>query len=136
VPRYYKLSFLTFDGREDPLGWLNRNEQFFRLQRTGKGDKVGLAAFHLTSAAQQWYCMLECDTDILTWPHFKVLCQQRFGLAWAPTTWRIWRGFRSVPPSTPTSKLSRTASCTPATSRRCSSRACSPGAFQTAMHRC
>ena len=30
VPRFYKLSFPTFDGREDPVGWLNRCEHFFR----------------------------------------------------------------------------------------------------------
>lgn len=29
VPRYHKLSFPTFDGTEDPLGWLNRCEHFF-----------------------------------------------------------------------------------------------------------
>ena len=29
VPRYHKLDFPTYDGKEDPLGWLNRCEQFF-----------------------------------------------------------------------------------------------------------
>jgi hypothetical protein len=29
IPRYHKLDFPTFDGKEDPLGWLNRCEQFF-----------------------------------------------------------------------------------------------------------
>jgi hypothetical protein len=43
VPRYFKLSFPTFDGREDPLGWLNRCDHFFRAQHTGEAEKVGLA---------------------------------------------------------------------------------------------
>jgi hypothetical protein len=81
VPHYYKLSFPTFNGREDPLGWLNRCEQFFRAQRTGEGDKVGLASFHMTGAAQHWYFMLERDAGVVSWPHFKALCQQRFGPA-------------------------------------------------------
>jgi len=29
VPRYHKLSFPTYEGKEDPLGWLNRCERFF-----------------------------------------------------------------------------------------------------------
>lgn len=32
VSRFHKLSFPTFDGKDDPLGWLNRYEQFFRGQ--------------------------------------------------------------------------------------------------------
>jgi hypothetical protein len=47
VPRFYKLSFPMFDGREDPLGWLNRCEHFFRAQRTREADKVWLASFHM-----------------------------------------------------------------------------------------
>jgi hypothetical protein len=81
VPHYYKLSFPTFDGREDPLGWLNHREHFFRGQRTGEAEKVGLASFHMTGAAQHWYFMLERETGIVTWSHFKALCQQRFGPA-------------------------------------------------------
>jgi hypothetical protein len=34
VPRYYNLSFPMYDSKEDPLGWLNRCEHFFRAQRT------------------------------------------------------------------------------------------------------
>lgn len=52
VPRFYKLSFPPFDGREDPLGWLNRCEHFFRAQRTRDADKVWLASFHMTGHAQ------------------------------------------------------------------------------------
>ena len=82
VPRYHKLSFPVFDGKEDPIGWLNRCDHFFRAQRTREADKVWLASFHMTGVAQHWFYMLERDAgDIhaITWPMFKSLCQQRFG---------------------------------------------------------
>jgi hypothetical protein len=49
--RYHKLSFPTYDGKDDPLGWLNRCDQFFRSQRTPETEKVWLASFHLTGTA-------------------------------------------------------------------------------------
>lgn len=82
VPRYHKLSFPTFDGKDDPLGWLNRCEHFFRAQRTRDSDKVWLASFHMNGVAQHWFYMLEReagDIAAITWPIFRSLCQQRFG---------------------------------------------------------
>ena len=82
VPHYYKLSFPTYDGKEDPLGWLNRCEHFFRAQRTREHQKVGLASFHMIGVAQHWFYMLERDTgdiNAISWPLFRSLCQQRFG---------------------------------------------------------
>ena len=82
VPRYHKLSFPTFDGKEDPIGWLNRCDHFFRAQRTREADKVWLASFHMTGVAQHWFYMLERDAgniNSISWPMFKSLCQQRFG---------------------------------------------------------
>jgi len=84
VPRYYKLSFPTFDGKEDPLGWLNRCDHFFHAQHTLEQHKVSLASFHMTGVAQHWYYMLERDPSYaggISWPTFKTLCQQRFGPA-------------------------------------------------------
>ena len=52
VPRYQKLSFPTYDGKDDPLGWLNKCEQFFRGQQTRHADWVWLASYHLTGVAQ------------------------------------------------------------------------------------
>jgi hypothetical protein len=70
-----------YDGKEDPLGWLNRCEHFFRAQRTRDADKVWLASFHMTGPTQHWYFMLERDTGEVPWQSFKALCQQRFGPA-------------------------------------------------------
>lgn len=75
IQHYYKLYFPTFDGCEDPRGWLNRCEQFFRAQRTREGDKVVLVSFHMKGAAQHWYYMLErCALPTALWSHFKALC--------------------------------------------------------------
>ena len=38
--RYHKLPFPTYDGREEPLPWLNRCEKFFRGQKTPDNKKV------------------------------------------------------------------------------------------------
>jgi hypothetical protein len=70
-----------FEGRDDPLRWLNRCEQFFKAQRTREADKVWLASFHMTGPTQQWYFMLERDHGDISWPLFKSLCLQRFGPA-------------------------------------------------------
>jgi hypothetical protein len=66
-----------FDGKDDPLGWLNQCDQFFRAQRTHEADKVWLASFHMSGPTQQWYFMLERDHGDIAWPLFKSLCQQR-----------------------------------------------------------
>jgi hypothetical protein len=79
VPRYHKLSFLTFDGKDDPLGWLNKCEQFFRGQQTRPVDQVWLASYHLIGTAQQWYLVLESELGRPPWAEFRSLCQQRFG---------------------------------------------------------
>lgn len=55
VPRFYKLEFPKYDGKEDPLNWFNHCEQFFRGQKTLDGDRVWLATYHLTGDAQEWY---------------------------------------------------------------------------------
>jgi len=79
VPRFHKLSFPMFDGKEDPLGWLNRCESFFRGQLTRVADKTWLASFHMTGPAQQWYVILQRDIGMPSWELFKQYCIQRFG---------------------------------------------------------
>ena len=67
VPRYHKLSFPTYDGKADPLGWLLKCEQFFHGQQTRRADWVWLASYHLTSTAQMWYTILERDVGRPKW---------------------------------------------------------------------
>jgi hypothetical protein len=78
-PKFYKLEFLTFDGSEDPLNWLNHCEQFFRGQHTLASDRTWLASYHLRGAAQTWYYALEQDEGMPAWERFRELCQLRFG---------------------------------------------------------
>ena len=61
VPKYHKISFETYYGKEDPLGWLNKCEQFSRGQLTCEVDKVWMASYHRKGVAQQWYLILETD---------------------------------------------------------------------------
>jgi hypothetical protein len=48
APKFYKLSFPTFDCERDPLLWFNRCEQFFCGQSTPEKNKVWLASYHIT----------------------------------------------------------------------------------------
>jgi hypothetical protein len=58
VPRFHRLEFATFDGKEDLLQWLNRCEQFFEGQRTMEEEKVWLASYHMTKIDWTWYTQL------------------------------------------------------------------------------
>jgi hypothetical protein len=55
----HKLLFLTYDGSEDPLPWLNHCDQFFRIQETLDAGKVFLAALYMSGEASQWFSLLE-----------------------------------------------------------------------------
>jgi hypothetical protein len=79
VPRFHRLEFALFDGKEDPLQWLNRCEQFFEGQRTLEDEKVWLASYHMTGIARTWYTQLQRDEPSMSWELFKQHCQLRFG---------------------------------------------------------
>lgn len=79
APRFHKLLFPTYDGKEDPLSWLNRCEQFFQGQRTMEEEKVWLASYHMTGVAQQWYYRLERNQGVPSWPRFVDHVNLRFG---------------------------------------------------------
>ncbi|CAD6220852.1 unnamed protein product [Miscanthus lutarioriparius] len=81
VPKYHKITFDTYDGRDDPLGCLNKCEQFFHGQLTREVDKVWMASYHLKGVAQQWYLVLETDIGRPSCPDFRRYCLQRFGPA-------------------------------------------------------
>lgn len=53
-----KLEFPTYDGKGDPLPWLNRCETFFRGQKTPESRRVWYASLHLLGDAQLWYYRL------------------------------------------------------------------------------
>jgi hypothetical protein len=73
------LEFPSFDGKEDPLLWLNRCETFFRGQNTPERRRVWYVAMHLTGSAQLWYARLELTSGTPSWRRFAQLVLQRFG---------------------------------------------------------
>jgi hypothetical protein len=79
VPHFHRLEFSLFNGKEDPIGWINKCEQFFEGQRTLEEEKVWLASYHMTGVARTWYYQLQRDEPPLSWNSFKQSCQQQFG---------------------------------------------------------
>jgi hypothetical protein len=79
VARHDHKPFPTYDGKEDPLPWLNKCGQFFRIQATEDVGKVFLASFYMTGDAAQWYAPLEKNQGTSTWAEFEKLVNQRFG---------------------------------------------------------
>lgn len=77
-PGVLELRLPEYDGKDDPAVWLHRFEIFFSLQRTEDHDKVNLAAFHMTGAAQIWYYGLERNRGVPTWPQFAESVRRRF----------------------------------------------------------
>ena len=77
-PRFHRLEFPRFDGTEDPLGWIQRCDQFFRGQKTPESEKVWLASYHLTGVAQQWYFQVERDEGEPNWKKIKEYVNLRF----------------------------------------------------------
>jgi hypothetical protein len=74
----HKLLFPTYDGTEDPLPWLNRCNQFFRIQETSEAGKVFLASFYVPDEASQWFTLLERNQGKPSWEEFVRLINQCF----------------------------------------------------------
>ncbi|KAJ1265771.1 hypothetical protein BS78_08G100400 [Paspalum vaginatum] len=69
-PRFHKMDFPHFDGKTDPLLFINKCESFFHKQRTLEEEKVWMASFNLEGAAQQWYMHLHSIEGTPSWRHF------------------------------------------------------------------
>ncbi|KAH0775799.1 hypothetical protein KY290_007210 [Solanum tuberosum] len=79
IPNHTKLDIPRFYGHEDPLGWMNMCEHYFRFQHTQEEEKIRLASFHLGGIAQLWFLQLEKDMPQCTWDEFKRQCNLHFG---------------------------------------------------------
>jgi hypothetical protein len=75
----HELLFSTFDGTDDPLQWLDRCDQFFRIQETPASGKLFLTTFYMTGEAAQWYGIRERNHGQPSWEEFITLVNQRFG---------------------------------------------------------
>jgi len=54
-PRFQKLDFPRYDGKSDPLIFINRCESYFHQQRIMEEEKMWMASYNLEEGAQMWY---------------------------------------------------------------------------------
>jgi hypothetical protein len=78
-PRFQKMDFPRYDGKSDPLIFINRCESYFHQQRTMAEEKVWMASYNLEDVAQLWYIQLQEDEGTPRWGRFKDLLNLRFG---------------------------------------------------------
>jgi hypothetical protein len=91
----HKLLFPTYDGVDDPLPWLNRCDQFFRIQNTQDSGKVFLVSFYMTGNAAQWYVMVAHQSGLIlsslsTEFIYAVLALDSEGFAWWGESIYVW----------------------------------------------
>nr|KAJ0203700.1 hypothetical protein LSAT_V11C500250960 [Lactuca sativa] len=55
VPKFTKMELLTYDGKEDPLAWLEKCEDFFKEQQNPTEKWVCQATFVLQGKASDWF---------------------------------------------------------------------------------
>ncbi|KAL4573276.1 hypothetical protein LXL04_020076 [Taraxacum kok-saghyz] len=78
-PRFTKMEFPSYDGKGDPLEWLQKYEDFFDEQQTQPEAWVRQATFSLQGKASGWYRNLRRMKERLTWGVFSEECKIRFG---------------------------------------------------------
>lgn len=79
VPKYTRLDYPCYNGKSDPLAWVNSCKHFFEHQHTHNTKKVGLSSFQLEDKAQLWFRKLKCDQPEIQWDNFGEQCDLRFG---------------------------------------------------------
>jgi hypothetical protein len=78
-PRFQKLGFPRYDGKSDPMIFINKCESYFHQQRTMAVERVWMASYNLEDVAQLWYIQLQEDEGTPLWARFKELLNLRFG---------------------------------------------------------
>ena len=78
-PRFQKLDFPRYDGKTDPLIFVNRCESYFHQQRIMEEEKVWMASYNMEDIAQLWYIQVQADEGTPRWSRFKDLLHLRFG---------------------------------------------------------
>jgi hypothetical protein len=66
-PRFQKLDFPRYDGKTDPLIFINRCESYFHQQRIMEEEKVWMASYNLEHGAQMWYIQVQTDEGTPSW---------------------------------------------------------------------
>jgi hypothetical protein len=78
-PRFQKLNFSRYDGKTDPLLFINKCKSYFWPQRTMAEERVWMASYNLEDVAQLWFIQLQEDECTPPWCRFKDLLNLRFG---------------------------------------------------------
>jgi len=84
-PKFQKMDFPRYDGKSDPLIFLNRCESYFHQQRIMEEEKVWMASYNLEDGAQMWYIQVQTDEGTPSWRRFKELINLRYG----PPLWSV-----------------------------------------------
>ena len=78
-PRFQKMDFPRYDGKSDPLIFINRCESYFHHQRIMDEEKVWMASYNLEEGAQMWYIQVQTDEGTPSWRRFTELLNLRYG---------------------------------------------------------
>jgi hypothetical protein len=57
-PKFQKLDFPRFDGKTDPMLFINKCESYFRQQRTMPEERVWMASYQLQGVAHMLFIQL------------------------------------------------------------------------------
>ena len=74
-----KLNFPTYNGLDDPTGWIFKAEQYIEFKQIEPQQQVQLASFHLEKHALQWYRWYTKNKGPLHWDEFTKAVLNRFG---------------------------------------------------------
>jgi hypothetical protein len=69
-PKFQRMEFPRYDGKSDPLIFINKCESFFQM-----------ASYNMDDVAQLWFLQLQEDEGTPPWGRFKELLNLRFGPA-------------------------------------------------------
>jgi hypothetical protein len=78
-PRFQKMDFPKFDGKSDPLTFINKCESYFHQQHIMEEEKVWVASRNLEDGARMWFCQVQQDEGTPAWRRFTELLHLRFG---------------------------------------------------------
>jgi hypothetical protein len=84
-PRFQQIDFPKYDGKSDPLAFINRCESYFLQQRIMEEEKVWMASSNLEAGAHLWYIQVQRDEGTPPWRHFTELLHLRFEPPPAPS---------------------------------------------------
>ncbi|XP_066359602.1 uncharacterized protein [Miscanthus floridulus] len=78
-PRFQKLDFPKYDGKSDPLIFINRCESYFRQQRIIPEEQVWMASYNMDDAAHLWFMQIQQEEGTPSWRRFTELLNLQFG---------------------------------------------------------